>query len=948
LDGEELLGIGVHVLGQRLELARGAGLHGFVHYFYWFNGRRLLADPLEAYLAEPTLDFPFCLMWANENWTRRWDGSEDEVLISQDYRRADDAALIDTFARYFRDPRYIRIQRRPLLMIYRADTIPETSATVARWRKLFRDRHGEDPVLVMSQSFGVSDPRPMGFDGAIEFPPHKLGAGVVPCNGELRYFDPHAGAHVYRYDDFVAASLAGPAPDFPLIKTAVPSWDNDARRQGAGLVLHGSTPAKYQGWIEGLVEHARAHPFLGEPFVCVNAWNEWAEGAYLEPDVHFGAAYLNATARAVTRAVPDATAGKLLLVGHDAFPAGAQHLLLHLLRRLQQGQGLNVEYLLLGDGKLATDYAAAVGGAVFKDPPGQQAALSARIADWVKRGFTTAIVNTSAAAWIVPKLKAAGMRVTLLVHEMPRMLREKDLLPGAQAGAAAADHIVFAATAVRDRFAELVPLEPKRALIMPQGSYRTPERSAEARARLRVELGISDDTRLILGAGYADLRKGFDLFLQAWRAARRREAKVMFCWIGDIDPLLRTYLGEEISEAEATGSFRFAGFQTSIADWFSAADVFALTSREDPFPAVVQEAMCAGLATIAFTDSGGIPEMLALHGCGEVVPMADVDAMAESLLRIAGDADAFGGRARLAALARAEFDFDRYAEWLLRTSRPDVVRISAVVPSYNYAGYLETRLGSITAQTYPPIEVIVLDDASTDDSLAVARRIAAAGKRDIAIVGGSVNSGSVFRQWRRAAELARGDYLWIAEADDEADPDFLAALAARLRGAPDIDLAFCDSRSVDGDGKPVWPSYADYYRASGAVELTRDGVFPARDFAHRFLGERNLILNASAVLWKRAALLAALDRCGDELSRYRMAGDWRVYIELLAASAGHVAYVASPLNVHRRHEASVTHRLKGRRHREEIARVHRAIRDRLGADEPLRKRQAAYLRELAA
>ncbi len=153
---------------------------------------------------------------------------------------------------------------------------------------------------------------------------------------------------------------------------------------------------------------------------------------------------------------------------------------------------------------------------------------------------------------------------------------------------------------------------------------------------------------------------------------------------------------------------------------------------------------------------------------------------------------------------------------------------------------------------------------------------------------------------------------------------------------------------MDGAGAPVWPSYGDYYRASGADELTCDGIFPAREFARRFLGQRNLILNASAVLWKRSALLAALDRCGDELPRYRMAGDWRLYVELLAASEGYVAYVAKPLNVHRRHEGSVTHQLQGKRHRDEIARVHRAVRDRLGPDAQLKQRQAAYLRELAA
>jgi hypothetical protein len=350
---------------------------------------------------------------------------------------------------------------------------------------------------------------------------------------------------------------------------------------------------------------------------------------------------------------------------------------------------------------------------------------------------------------------------------------------------------------------------------------------------------------------------------------------------------------------------------------------------------------------VAFAGGGGIPDMLERLGCGAVVPMGDADAMAERLIGIAADSAAFGGRARLAALARAEFGFDRYAEALLRVARPDVIGISTVVPSYNYAGYLEGRLGSIFAQTYPVSELIVLDDASTDDSVAVARSVAAEGKRDIVVVGADRNSGSVFRQWRRAAELARAEYVWIAEADDAADPEFLATLAARLRSAPDVELAFCDSRSIDGAGAPIWPSYREYYRSSGAPALNHDGIFAAREFARRFLTERNLIPNASAVLWKRSALLGAIERCGKELGRYRMAGDWRLYVELMAASQGQVAYVASPLNVHRRHAASVTQRLAGRRAREEIARVHRAIGERLDPDAAQLRRQAAYLRELS-
>lgn len=922
---------------RQIRLARGAGLAGFVHYFYWFNGRRLLERPTEAMLADPTLDFPFCLMWANENWTRRWDGSEAEVLISQDWRREDEGALVDCFARHFRDPRYIRLGGRPLLMVYRPALIPDTRATVARWRRLFRRRHGENPVLVMSQSFDASDPRDFGFDGAVEFPPHKLVNGLALRNHELQYFDPRASAQVYAYEDLVRASLEEAAPDFPLIKTAVPGWDNDARRQGAGLVVHGATPALYQDWLSALVERARANPFLGEPLLCVNAWNEWAEGAYLEPDRHFGAAFLNATGRALAGIGGRAAPAGLLLVGHDAFPAGAQLLLLHLARRLRAAHGVRLELLLLGDGALRRDYQAVAPTTVLAEP----GALAAHLAGCAARGIGQALVNSAAAAWAVPALCAAGLEAVLLVHELPRLLAEKGLEAGARAGAAAARAVVFPAAAVRDAFAGPAP----GAVLVPQGCYRMPRFSARARARMRARLGLGEDALLVLGAGYGDLRKGFDLFLQAWRIAARREKRVVFCWIGDLDPGLRGYLAPEIDAALASGRLLLPGRQEQVEPWFCAADAFALASREDPFPSVVLEAMAAGLASVAFEGSGGIPALLRAQGCGVAVPMGDAAAMAGALLRLLREPAPCGGRARLAALARREFDFPRYARRMLGLAMPALVGISVVVPGYNYARYMAGRLGSVFAQTYPVEEVIVLDDASGDDSARVAARAAAAAGREIQLVVNAANSGSVFRQWRRGVELAQGEWVWIAEADDLADPELLAVLAARLQAAPDAVMALCDSRSIDAEGAPVWADYQGYYAQSGADALARDGLFAADEFARRFLAERNLILNASAVLWRRSALLAALERCGAELDGLRMAGDWRLYLEVLAGAAGSVAWVARPLNVHRRHDGSVTASLDRDRHLAEIGAVQDVARRLVGADEG---RQAAYLAGVAA
>jgi hypothetical protein len=308
----------------QIALAQAAGLFGWIFYYYWFNGKRLMETPLERFLDDPTLNMPFALMWANENWTRRWDGAESEVLISQDYRPEDDALMAAEFAAHFKDKRYIRVEGRPILMVYRPGLIPDTKRTVAKWRGIFRSEFNEDPILIMAQSFGAFDPAEFGMDAAIEFPPHKLTGAMPPANPQFEYLDFDFCGSIYHYDDVARVSVDEPTPRFPLIKTAVPSWDNDARRQGNGIVLANSTPAKYEAWLARLIDNAREHPFFGEPMVCINAWNEWCEGAYLEPDLHFGAAYLNATARAVAGRTRGDAVPRVVLVGHDAFPSGAQ------------------------------------------------------------------------------------------------------------------------------------------------------------------------------------------------------------------------------------------------------------------------------------------------------------------------------------------------------------------------------------------------------------------------------------------------------------------------------------------------------------------------------------------------------------------------------------------------------------------------------------------------
>jgi lipopolysaccharide biosynthesis protein len=283
------------------DLAKAAGIQAFAFYYYWFNGKRVLERPLDTLLAS-SVDMPLLIIWANENWTRTWDGSETEVLLRQDYRRQDEDFLLEDLARHFLDHRYIRIAGRPLFVIYNPESIPEPASTIDRWRGIFATRYGCEPLIFMAQTFGARDPRRYACDGAIEFPPHKTAEKLARRLTPDAY-SPGCASQILSYDDFVDASLNEEPPPYHLIKTAVPSWDNEARRPNRSLTLEHLSPAKYQAWLRRLILRAIEKPILGTPIVAINAWNEWAEGAYLEPDVYYGSSFLNATARAYVSAI---------------------------------------------------------------------------------------------------------------------------------------------------------------------------------------------------------------------------------------------------------------------------------------------------------------------------------------------------------------------------------------------------------------------------------------------------------------------------------------------------------------------------------------------------------------------------------------------------------------------------------------------------------------------
>jgi glycosyltransferase involved in cell wall biosynthesis len=934
------------IMRRQAKLAQESGVFGFVFYYYWFNGKRLMEQPVERFLNDRENDMPFCLMWANENWTRRWDGAESDVLISQDYLADDDKRMVAEFSRHFKDPRYIRIAERPLLMIYRPQLIPEAASTILRWRHMFQAQFGEHPIIIMAQSFGDTDPAAFGLDGAIEFPPHKLTQHLKPANPEFELLDQEFSGKVYHYEQVVETSLNEATPSYPLIKTAVPSWDNDARRQGHGLVITGSTPQKYEAWITELIQRSKRQPFFGEPVICINAWNEWCEGAYLEPDLHFGSAYLNATARAAIGGARGTSVPRLLLIGHDAFPGGAQMLLLNIGRTLRRSFGVDIHFILLAGGQLEEAYRA-VGPLSVCTGGG---AVSARLKSLVESGFTNAIINTSAAASVVGYVRAVEMEPLVLIHELPRIMREKHLIAGAKAALDEARYIIFPSPFVRDEvLRELGSSITDQVLVQPQGLYRSMTRRPELGQSIREELGLREGDKLVIGAGYADLRKGFDLFLQLWRHLWKAlgTTRIHVAWVGAVDPGLAQWLSLELSDAIATGAFHQMGYREDMEAIFSAADAFALTSREDPFPSVVLEAISMGIPVATFDRSGGIPDMLKDLKDGDIVPHGDVGALAAAILASLAIKPTEEKRSERRAAVSAQFSFRPYVQRLLALAAPDLRSLSVAVPNYNYSRYLRERLSSIFNQSHPVHEVVVLDDHSSDDSLKVIPEIAGEWDREIRVIANTANSGSVFSQWRKAAEETTGDYIWIAEADDLSEQDFVARVLTLLASDPTICFAFSDSRSVKGDGSAQWPDYKTYYATVEPSALTNTEIFDASEFVERMLSVKNLILNASAVVWRREALLRALASCQADLLAYKMAGDWRLYLEALSFPGARVAYEALPLNVHRRHGDSVTHALDADRHIREITSCHQFANDRFNLSLQVREAQGAYLSEVS-
>ena len=287
---------------QQVKLAKQFSVSGFCFYFYWFNGKTLLETPTRNWLSNKNLDFPFCLCWANENWTRRWDGLDNDILIGQNHSPQDDREFINYISPYLKDKRYIKINNKPLIILYRPNLL-SAKFTAKQWRYECMMNGVGEIHLSYVQGFEKVDPSIHGFDSAIELPPLNIKAKNISKSLTLLDKREISNLNVIDYGNYLEFSENYPEIEYLLFRGVMPSWDNTARRMDNGAsVVHNSSPDKFHKWLINARNWSqRQSSIRGNndlDIVFVNAWNEWGEGCHLEPDMKYEFQWLEALQQA--------------------------------------------------------------------------------------------------------------------------------------------------------------------------------------------------------------------------------------------------------------------------------------------------------------------------------------------------------------------------------------------------------------------------------------------------------------------------------------------------------------------------------------------------------------------------------------------------------------------------------------------------------------------------
>jgi FkbM family methyltransferase len=882
---------------RQVELAKKYGIHGFCIYYYWFDGKRLLEQPLDNFVSDPEIDFPFCLCWANENWTRRWDGLENDILIAQKHTIENDIKFIRDVSQNFNHPNYIKINKRPVLVVYRAHDLNDPAATARRWRDYCLENNFRDPYLIAAQTFGFcEDPRTIGFDAAVEFPP--FGSDHLDISNEVKWINTDFNGHINSYPAVKRSMIEKDAPSFKLFKTVIPSWDNTARKGESASIYLNSTPALYQEWLENTIHYSIQQHTPDERFVFINAWNEWAEGTHLEPDRKYGYAYLQATANALEAPIIERNRNgwKILFITHNAHIGGTQLLLLDILHWLKKHTDLQFRVVCLEGGNLLPKFLGFGEILVWSEikylPAEERLKKVIELCD----GIPDLIYgNTIFSGQIYDELITLGAPILTHVHELKSEIPDypTDFI---QNVIKYSEKCIASSNEISKDLIQTYGYPSGKIKVAHSLYQPTPiklNREEREKQKSRAALGLEKDKFLIFGYGIdKPFRKGADLFIYTARQLLLLgQDNFHFYWVGNFDELdAEEPFGDwkdfhKLLEEENLHSYiTFLGPVDNPQKYYCAGDLFLFTSREETISHAMLEAVNCSLAVLFYSDSEEKSEIFNKCG-GFLVPIDNIDAMAEKINYLINNPDQIvqlGERAK--QIMNEFYNSDLIFPEILSITREIAKkppRVSIIVPNYNHAKYLENRLNSIFNQSFQDFEVILLDDNSTDNSLELLEDYSK--RPGVKLIKNSKNSGNPFKQWLLGIEHAKGELIWIAESDDYASIDFLSSILP-VFDREDVLIAYGDISYINPDGS-FNNGLAHYYDNLPDHDWKSSHIITAnRAFAGSF-AIKNIIPNVSGAIFRKPSLTP--EEKG-RLTSYTFAGDW--YFYALIARGGSIAF----------------------------------------------------------
>ena len=278
------------VIKKQVELAKSHGIYGFGIYYYWFSGKRLLEKPLNIFIKHKEIIFKFLIIWANENWTKKWDGNDEQIIIKQEYKENDSIYFIKDIRKYLKDERYIKINGKPIIGIYEPFKIPNLNKTIYNWRKESKKLGiGKLFILVCLNHYKINYIQNLKiFDGVYEFPPRDSLGYLI--NNQAYYL---YTATLYKDIDFIDLKN-----NFYVYRGSMLEFDNTPRKKNS-VIFEKYSPEQFYMINKKIISWTREKYNKENWFIFINAWNEWGEGTYLEPDDKYGYASINSLSKAL-------------------------------------------------------------------------------------------------------------------------------------------------------------------------------------------------------------------------------------------------------------------------------------------------------------------------------------------------------------------------------------------------------------------------------------------------------------------------------------------------------------------------------------------------------------------------------------------------------------------------------------------------------------------------